>query len=133
MWAVNSRAGDSPKAGADGALKATPQQAGDGQGHPPTNPRSLRLSPGSDRITATWSAPSDRGEPAFVGYQVQYRCRWCSYDEWGDWTTVTEATRSTSVTITGLDPETDYQVRVSTVDDGYGSGLAIAQTQTRTR
>ena len=59
VWAVN-RAGDSPKAGADGALKATPEQAGDGQGHPPTNPRNLRLSPGTDRITATWSAPSDR-------------------------------------------------------------------------
>jgi len=136
VWAVN-RAGDSPKAGADGALKATPQQAGDGQGHPPTNPRNLRLSPGVGQITVSWSAPSDRGEPAFAGYQVEYRCRWCSYDEWGTWTTLTfgddesTSTTSTRATITGLDPEVDYQVQVKTVDNGYGSGLIIAQTTTR--
>ena len=87
VWAVN-RAGDSPKAGADGALKATPEKASDGDERPPTNPRSLRLSPGADRITASWSAPSDRGDPAFAGYKVQYRCRWCGHDEWTDWTTV---------------------------------------------
>ncbi|MXZ90505.1 MAG: fibronectin type III domain-containing protein [Chloroflexi bacterium] len=141
VWAVN-RAGDSPRAGADGALKATPQQAGDGQGQPPTNPRNLRLSPGIDpndgekrSITATWSAPSDRGNPALTGYQVQYRCRWCGYDEWADWTTLTfgddESTTATRATITGLNPEMDYQVQVKTVDNGYGSGLAIAQTATR--
>ncbi len=134
VWAVN-RAGDSPRAGADGALKATPQQAGDGQGQPPTNPRNLRLSPGAGQITVSWSAPSDRGDPAFAGYQVQYRCRWCGYDEWADWTTLTfgheESTTATRATITGLEPEMDYQVRVMTVDNGYGSGLAIAQTRTR--
>ena len=130
VWAVNS-AGDSPKAGADGALKATPWKVSDGDERPPTNPRNLRLSPGSDRITASWSAPADRGNPAFAGYQVQYRCRWCSYDEWGDWTTFTESTTGTQVTITGLGPEMDYQVQVKTVDNGYGSGLAIAQTTTR--
>ena len=142
VWAVN-RTGDSPKAGADGALKATPQQAGDGQGQPPTNPRNLWLSPGSDSndkekrsITATWKAPSNQGNPAFAGYQVQYRCRWCSYDEWGTWTTLTFGDEGSTFTmndwetITGLDPAMDYQVQVKTVENGYGSGVAIAQTTT---
>jgi len=136
VWGVN-RAGDGPKAGADGALTATPKQDGDGQGHPPTNPRNQRQSPGSDRITVSWSAPSDQGNPAFAGYQVQYRCRWCSYDEWGDWMTLTfgdeesTSTTGTRATITELDPEIDWQVQVKTVDNGYGSGLVIAQTTTR--
>ena len=134
VWAVNS-AGDSPKAGADGAFEATPEKASDGDERPPTNPRNLRLSPGSGRITASWSAPSDRGDPAFAGYEVQYRCRWCGHDEWTDWTTVTfgeeESTTATRVTITGWIRKRDYQVRVTTVDNGYGSGLAIAQTTTR--
>ena len=135
VWAVNT-VGDSPKAGADGALKVTTDQVVDGDERPPTNPRNLRLStPGSDRITATWSAPSDRGDPAFTGYHVQYRCRWCGYDEWADWTTWTfgdeDFTTGARATITGLDPEMDYQVQVKTVDNGYGSGLAIAQTTTR--
>ena len=134
VWAVN-RVGDSPKAGADGALKATPVKASDGDEYPATNPRNLRLSPGVGQITATWSAPADRGDPAFTGYQVQYRCRWCGYDEWADWTTWTfgdeDFTTGTRATITGLDPEMDYQVQVKTVDNGYGSGLAIAQTTTR--
>ena len=67
---------------------------------------------------------------------MEYRCRWCGYDEWADWTTVTfgdeesTSTTATRATITGLDSEMDYQVQVKTVDNGYGSGLAIAQTTT---
>jgi len=102
VWAVNAE-GDSPRAGAEGKLRATPTG-------PPDAPQDLGLDPGNGQLTATWGAPSNDGGVAIARYVVQYRQRGGTWQDWSHGGTGREAT------ITGLTGGTDYQVRVAAVN-----------------
>ena len=111
VWAVNS-AGDSPKAGDDGKLKATPLDPD----RRPSAPRNLALTPGDGEIQVSWDAPSDLGKPEIDGYTVQYRAS-------GETSWKAQEAKATSATITGLTNGTEYEVRVRAAN---GQGDAIA-------
>ena len=102
VWAVNAE-GESPRAGADGALQSTPTG-------PPDAPQDLGLDPGNGQLTATWGEPSNDGGVAIARYVVQYRQRGGAWHDWSHGGTGREAT------ITGLTSGTDYQVRVAAVN-----------------
>ena len=48
------------------------QSATDGP-RPPSKPRNLSLVPGDGQIEVSWDEPSDRGDPDFRGYIVEFR------------------------------------------------------------
>ena len=77
---------------------------------PPSAPRSLSLSPQQSSITVSWSAPADLGGRRDLYYQVEIS----DPDNLGSFTgTVFLSGRTTSRTISGLRPHTQYCVRVT--------------------
>ncbi len=117
VWAVNSE-GDSPKAGCDGKLTATPEAAEEpdpppddpkkGEPEPerrPSEPRNLALTPGDGEIQVSWDAPTDLGNPEITGYTLEYRA-----DGGSSW--LSRKVTTTSATITGLDNGKPYDVQV---------------------
>ena len=67
---------------------------------PATN---LSITPGSDRLTITWTAPVDPFRGSWI---LSYR------ETGGNWTDVTLANSATSYTLTGLEDRTEYQVKL---------------------
>ena len=105
-----------------GPLSATPQATGPSEPpsepqRPPTKPRNLSLVPGDSQIEVSWDEPSDRGEPDFRSYFVEYR-------EVGtrQWLVVGEYF-NTDATIEYLDNSATYEVRV-TVLNIHGESVA---------
>ena len=78
----------------------------------------LNLTPGSARITAQWTAPSGNGS-ALTGYDVQRCSTGC--DTNANWTDVTHSGTNATVTITNLDNNTSYRVRVR-AENQHGEG-----------
>ena len=77
---------------------------------PPSPPRSVSLIPQQSSITVRWSAPSDNGGRTDLYYEVDIS----DPDNLGSYTgTVYLSGRSTSQTISGLRPFTQYCVRVT--------------------
>ena len=77
---------------------------------PPSPPRSVSLTPQRNSITVRWSAPSDNGGRTDLYYEVDIS----DPDNLGSYTgTVYLSGRSTSRTISGLRPFTQYCVRVT--------------------
>ncbi len=74
----------------------------------PGIPGSLSLSAGDRQITASWSAPMDRGNPTLNGYRIQYRQAGTS--TWFQWS---HSGTGRTNTITGLTNGQSYQVRVA--------------------
>ena len=80
---------------------------------PPDAPSDLDLTPGDSEITASWTAPNDRGS-AITGYDVQWTLATdLDFDTPDGSADVTETTH----TISGLTNGTDYIVRVRAVND----------------
>ena len=86
--------------------------------HAANEPVSLTLTPGSGKITASWTAP-DVGTGQINDYRYQYKKQ--SESNWS-----TEATTTaTSVEITGLDNGVTYDVQVRTRYTPAGSNTAV--------
>uniref|UniRef100_A0A8C6TV48 Zgc:152904 n=1 Tax=Neogobius melanostomus TaxID=47308 RepID=A0A8C6TV48_9GOBI len=83
----------------------------------PSNPHSVRLSAVSQRLaTVTFMTPDSHGGVPISYYLVQYRE--AGSQEWRD---VRSHSVQTTVVLTGLEPNTTYEVRVSAVN-GKGQG-----------
>ena len=84
---------------------------------PPLTPDAPTVVPASPTsLTVTWSDKTDVNRPAATTYNYQY-----SVKDQETWTEVTDYT-ATSVTITGLTRETDYEVQVQAKSDEGTSG-----------
>ena len=84
---------------------------------PPLTPDAPTVVPASaTSLTVTWSDKTDVNRPAATTYNYQY-----SVKDQDTWTEVTDYT-ATSVTITGLTRETDYEVQVQAKSDEGTSG-----------
>ena len=85
---------------------------------------------GSSRITVTWSAPATDG--SITGYELQWRP---SSDTDTDWTVVTDISGTeASYAITGLQPQTTYEVRVravfATTAGAWSETITVSTTET---
>ena len=76
-------------------------------------------------LTAGWSAPNNVGRPALSGYDVAYR-----QGNSGTWTDATHTGVGTSVTLSSLDQNTSYQVRVRAKNADGSSGWTSPVTGT---
>ena len=76
-------------------------------------------------LTAGWSAPNNVGRPALSGYDVAYR-----KGNSGTWTAATHTGVGTSVTLSSLDQNTSYQVRVLAKNADGSSGWTSPVTGT---
>ena len=122
-YVVGVLAGNAFRLGPEaGPLSATPQATGPSEPasepqRPPTKPRNLSLVPGDSQIEVSWNEPSDRGDPDFRSYFVEYR-------EVGtrQWLVVGEYF-NTDATIEWLDNGREYEVRV-TVLNIHGESVA---------
>ena len=89
---------------------------------PPDSPRLVCASAGGGHdgtgTAVSWQAPAFVGGTEIQGYEVQYRRRINDGDPWvwGDWQAWPHHGTATSVTISGLDPDTLYGVRVRAVN-----------------
>ena len=82
------------------------------ENEPPLTPDAPAVVPASPTsLTVTWSDKTDASRPAATKYDYQY-----SVKDRDTWTEVTDYT-ATSVTITGLTKETDYEVKVKARSD----------------
>ena len=100
---------------------------------PPSPPRSVSLTPQQSSITVRWSAPSDNGGRTDFYYEVDIS----DPDNLGSYTgTVYLSGRSTSRTISGLRPFTQYCVRVTAhngVSDQDPNGQHLRREEQCTR
>ena len=94
---------------------------------PPDPPRLVCASAGdgydATGIAASWTAPTFVGGAPVDGYDVQYHRRIAGSDPWawGEWQDWGHAGTATSTTITGLDADALYRVRVRAVNaTGHG-------------
>ncbi len=81
---------------------------------------------GTERLIATWTAPTDNGGSPITGYELQYRTGG------GAWTKISSGIAGTSHTITGLTNSSPYQVQVRAVNvvgAGTWSPFAIGRPQ----
>jgi hypothetical protein len=100
----------------------------------PSIPGAVDLSGGKDiSLPVSWSAPTDSGGPTLIGYKLEY-----TSDINGIWNSITvnnladtSVPPPTRYTITGIDNQTVYYVRVSAYNNiGYGPATAIVSTST---
>ena len=75
-------------------------------------------------LSVSWSAPTNTGKPAITGYAVQYRAGTS-----GSFTNHPHPDTTTEATITGLTPNTAYQVQVSATN-ADGTGAAATESAT---
>ena len=89
----------------------------------PGTPTGLTLTPGNERVTVSWTAPRDLGNPPLTGYSVQYREVTTPESGWSDWP---HTGTGTSTTITGLTSDRPYEVQVAAVNaSGPGGADAV--------
>ena len=75
-------------------------------------------------LSVSWTAPTNTGKPAITGYAVQYRAGTS-----GGFTSHAHPGTTTTATITGLMPGTQYQVQVrATNADGSGAWATASRT-----
>ena len=102
---------------------------------PPGAPRGLSVSTNDGNPTTaldvSWTAPDTTGIPAITGYDVQYRAGYS-----GAWTAHDFGSNGSAIetTVTGLDSNTTYQVRVrATNDEGEGQWARGSDTTEKAR
>ncbi len=99
----------------------------------PETPKKPSVSPepehGHEALLVEWTAPENAGPP-ITGYVVQYRIE----DSGGKWDRFTVDAGNVEGTITGLEPDTEYEVQVRAINDegegqwsvsGKGSTYAV--------
>ena len=80
------------------------------------------VDPGTTTVTVTWTAPVTKGVHIFE-YHVQYRER--GKEEWINATAITGSPPPTSITLTGLVPNTEYAIRVKSVPGIWSEELTV--------
>ena len=90
----------------------------------PSKPAAPTLTAGSGQLTAEWAAPTNTGGSAITDYDLRYREKPASPDEYDIWTEILGSSDSTatSATITGLTNGTEYEVQVR-AENTNGAGL----------
>lgn len=94
----------------------------------PSKPTSPAATGGKKQITVTWSPPSSLGDSAITRYYVYYKKTVDS-----TWTTVNTGSTSLSYSISALEANTSYDVRVAAwnaASDVIGSTSAYSDTVT---
>ena len=90
----------------------------------PATPLVNAVSGSSTELTVSWTAPTNAGKPAITGYDVQYRA--CATEgcqgETGSWLEGPQDIATRSATISGLEEDTPFQVRVRASNDEGDSG-----------
>ena len=80
---------------------------------PPAKPDAPTVTVAShSSLNVSWSAPTNTGKPDITGYKVRYR-----KGTTGDFTDWPHTGTATTTTITGLEPNTSYQVQVRAKND----------------
>ncbi len=90
----------------------------------PAAPSSVTATPGGERVTLSWRAPSG----LITGYKVRYKKT--SASNWGAWQSRSPA--STSWTATGLDGGVEYQFQVRAVNAGGDGAISTTVKATPT-
>ena len=90
------------------------------------------LTASSGQLTVDWNAPTDTGGSAITDYDLRYREKLASPNEYDTWTEIpgTSDSTATSATITGLTNGTEYEVQVraeNTVGAGPWSSAATGR------
>ena len=90
----------------------------------PSKPAAPTLTAGSGQLTAEWAAPTNTGGSAITDYDLRYREKPASPDEYDIWTEILGSSDSTatSATIMGLTNGTEYEVQVR-AENTNGAGL----------
>ena len=83
----------------------------------PATPIVSAVSGSSTSLSVSWAAPANAGKPPIDSYDVQYRV-----GNSGDWSDGPENVMGTTVTVTGLAADTDYEVRVRATNAEGNSG-----------
>ena len=88
----------------------------------PGKPTSVSVSAGDQKLTASWTAPTDKGGGTINSYETQYCSSSC--DDSSNWQSggSTSDGSTTSYEITGLTNGTTYQVQVRAQDSDYEDG-----------
>ena len=97
----------------------------DEQAPPPDNPQVSTGDGSSNSLTVSWRRPDSNGGPAIIGYEVRYR-----EGADGEWLSWPHAGTGTGTTITGLKPETSYQVQVRSLNSETQSDWSATMTGT---
>ena len=101
-----------------------------GHGTKPTAPEVDELEAASSGFTVTWKAPADAGASAITEYQVHYIRSDASDKTDGSWTSATAGSSARQHTITGLDGNVQYDVRVRAVNSGGNGAWSTTDTVT---
>ena len=84
---------------------------------PPDAPTNLALTPGAGEITVAWDDPLDAGDPPLEGWIVQWRKVTDPESDWNSKVVNEDSNPGGSHVLTGLDNDTEYQVRVAAFHD----------------
>lgn len=97
------------------SVEVTATTAGNPSPHPPTNLQATILS--STSIGLSWDAPANTGSSPIDYYYIGYQEVGS-----GSWNSIYTSDDTASITLTGLQPSTQYDIKVSAINvDGYGS------------
>ena len=91
---------------------------------PPDAPDAPTLAVGDQQITVSWDEPDDQGND-ITDYDVEYRA-----GESGDWSERTHVGTGRTTTITGLENDTAYQVRVRATNAAGSSDWSSSSSAT---
>ena len=105
-YSVTVRAQDSKGGSATIAVTITLTD----ENEPPGRPAAPTITASSNTLSGRWTAPGNTG-PAISDYDVQYRATGGSFTDWS------HIGPGLSTTITGLMPETSYEVQVRATND----------------
>ena len=76
-------------------------------------------------LNVSWTTP--QSEVAITEYQVQYRRNGTT--SWNNATTISVSAPTTSTNLTGLDADTEYNVRVRAESDGKAGEWSVEHTE----
>ena len=95
----------------------------------PSAPQSLAATPGNERVTLRWSAPSDAGSTAVENYEYRYATEPGTYP--ATYTTVSGGSSARQVTVTQLNNGTRYKFQVRARNSvGPGAEAEVRATPT---
>ena len=92
----------------------------------PDAPSAPTLTAGDHKLLVNWSAPGDNGS-AITDYDVRYSANGGS--SWSEWQPNTDSAANSAV-ITGLTPDTTYQVQVRATNTHGDSAWSASSTHT---